>query len=63
MSDSGIQIIRYLLVGTLLVTGLIVICCYLLYGVEVAIISVFGVLLGFTVIHIVIFYFWLKAKG
>jgi len=62
MSISGNKVIQYFLIATLLGTGLIGICCYFMYGVEIAIISIFGALLGFTIIHIVLFYFWLHKK-
>lgn len=63
MSDGGNKTILNLLVGTLIATGLIGIGCYFMYGIEIAIISVFGALLGFTIIHIVLFYFWLSRKS
>ena len=52
-----------LLVGTVVATGLIGICCFFMYGIEIVIISVFGALLGFTIIHLVLFYFWLSKKS
>lgn len=63
MSDGGNKIILKLLVGTLIGTGLIGIYCYFMYGIEIAIVSIFGALLGFTIIHIVLFYFWLSKKS
>lgn len=52
-----------LVIGILVATGLIGIYCYFMYGIEIAIISVFGALLGFTIIHLVLFYFWLRKKS
>jgi len=62
MSDFGNKVILYFLIGTLVGTGLIGICCYFMYGIEIAIISIFGALLGFTIIHIVLFYFWVNKQ-
>lgn len=63
MSDVGNKTILYLIVATLLATGMIGICCYFIYGIEIAIASIFGALLGFTIIHLVLFYFWLQRKS
>ena len=62
MSDKGILVIKRILIATLLATGLIGLCFYLLYGIEIAIISIFSALLGFTIIHLVWFSLWLKKK-
>ncbi|MDH5425083.1 MAG: hypothetical protein OEY29_08830 [Gammaproteobacteria bacterium] len=50
-----------ILIGTLTGTGLLGICCYLIYGIEIAIISVFSTLLGFTILHLFLFYLWIRA--
>ena len=55
------KVIISLLIGTLLVTGLIGICCYFVFGLEIAIISVFSALLGFTILHLFLFYLWIKG--
>ena len=62
MSDRGTKVIKRILIGTLLATGLIGLCFYFIYGIEIAIISVFSALLGFTIIHLVLFYFWVMKK-
>jgi len=62
MRDFKKNDILYLLVGTLVVTGLIGVACYFIYGIEIAIISIFGSLLGFTIVHIVLFYFWVSKR-
>lgn len=62
MKKFGNNIIQYFIIGTLVATGLIGICCYFLYGTEIAIISIFGALLGFTIIHMILFYFWVTSK-
>ena len=62
MSESKNNIFLYFILGTLIGTGLIGIVFYFLYGIEIAIISIFGALLGFTIIHLIIFYFWLKKQ-
>ena len=62
MSDHGIEVIKRILIGTILATGLIGLCFYFIYGVEIAIISIFSALLGFTIIHLVLFYFWASKK-
>jgi len=63
MRDFKKNDILYLLVGTLVVTGGIGVVCYFIYGIEIAIISIFGSLLGFTIIHIVLFYFWINKQA
>ena len=62
MREFGNNFIKIIIIGTLVATLLIGICCYFIYGSEIAIISIFGALLGFTIIHIVLFYFWLSNK-
>lgn len=62
MSKSKNNILLYLVLGTLVGTGLIGIVFYFFYGLEIAIVSIFGALLAFTIIHIIIFYFWLKKQ-
>lgn len=62
MKDRGIMVIKRILIGTLLATGLIGLCFYFIYGIDIAIISIFSTLLGFTIIHLVLFYFWLNKK-
>lgn len=63
MREFGNDFIKNIIIGTLAGTLLIGICCYFMYGTEIAIISIFGALLGFTIIHIVLFYFWLRNKS
>jgi len=63
MSDPGIKVIKNIVIATLVVTALIGVVFYFLYGIEIAIISVFSALLVFTIIHIVLFYFWLSKKS
>lgn len=61
MKDKEKKVIITLLIGTLLGTGLIGLCCYILFGLEIAIISVFSALLGFTILHLFLFYLWIKG--
>ncbi len=63
MREFGNNFIKNIIIGTLAGTLLIGICCYFIYSIEIAIISIFGALLGFTIIHIVLFYFWLGNKN
>lgn len=63
MNDSGVKVIKNILIGTLVATGLIGVCFYFIYGIEIAIISIFSALLGFTIIHLVLFFFWLNRKS
>lgn len=63
MSDSGVMVIKNILIGTLVATGLIGLCFYFIYGIEIAIISIFSALLAFTIIHLVLFFFWLNRKN
>ena len=63
MSDAGTKIIVRILIATLIATGLIGITFYFIYGIEIAIISIFSALLIFAIIHIILFYFWLKKKS
>ena len=63
MSDPGTKVIKRILIGTLFATGLIGLCFYFIYGIEIAIISIFSALLGFTIIHLVLFYFWVTKKN
>lgn len=62
MSDPGIKVIKNIVIATLVATVLTGIAFYFFYGIEIAIISVFSTLLVFTIIHIVLFYFWLSKK-
>ena len=62
MKEIEIKVITSLLIGTLLGTGLIGICCYFIYGLEIAIISIFSALLGFTIVHLFLFYLWIRGK-
>ncbi len=61
MINSEKRVLISILIGTLLGTGLIGICCYFIYGLEIAIISVFSALLGFTILHIFLFYLWIRG--
>jgi len=62
MKDKEKKVIISLLMGTLLGTGLIGIFCYIIFGLEIAIISVFSALLGFTILHLFLFYLWIKGS-
>ncbi|MCK4709880.1 MAG: hypothetical protein KAU21_14775 [Gammaproteobacteria bacterium] len=62
MKEIEIKVITSLLIGTLLGTGLIGICCYFIYELEIAIISIFSALLGFTIVHLFLFYLWIRGK-
>jgi len=61
MKDKEKKVIISLLIGTLLGTGLIGVCCYIVFGLEIAIISIFSALLGFTILHLFLFFLWIKA--
>ena len=63
MSDPGVNVLKAILIGTLVATGLIGICCYFVYDIEIAIISIFSALLVFTIIHLGLFFFWLSRKS
>lgn len=63
MSDSGVKVIKNILIGTLVATGFIGVCFYFIYGLEIAIISIFSALLVFTIIHLGLFFFWLNRKS
>ena len=66
MIEKEQKVLVTILIGTLLGTGLIGLCCYFIYGVEIAIISVFSALLGFTLLHLFLFYLWItrgKSKN
>ena len=62
MNDKGVQVIKRILIATLLATALIGVVFYFLYGIEISIISIFSALLGFTIIHLILFFMWLNKK-
>lgn len=62
MVETEQKVLVSLLIGTLLGSGLIGLCCFFMYGLEIAILSVFSTLLGFTILHIFLFYLWI-ARG
>ena len=61
MKDPEKKVLISIFIGTLFGTGLIGVCCYFLYGLEIAIISIFSALLVFTILHLFLFYLWIRG--